>query len=115
MLPVDDVFPVGYSVEDSNVQSQIDMQNSQQEAIAAALTELGYDFEQSLKVAQTQEGAPADGVLEAGDIILSLERHRVCRRHRPARRHRRERHRQPATMQHRARRRAARGRAHAQP
>ncbi len=72
VLPVDDVFPVGYSVEDSNVQGQIDMQNSQQEAIAAALTDLGYTFESRLKVAQTQEGAPADGVLEAGDIILSL-------------------------------------------
>ncbi|MDQ2697947.1 MAG: PDZ domain-containing protein [Actinomycetota bacterium] len=72
VLPVDDVFPLGYSVEDSNVQGQIDMQNSQQEAIAAALDELGYTFESRLKVAQTQEGGPADGVLEAGDIILSL-------------------------------------------
>ncbi len=72
VLPVDEVFPVGYSLEDSNVQGQIDMQNSQQEAIAAALSDLGYEFDSRLKVAQTQEGAPADGVLEAGDIILSL-------------------------------------------
>lgn len=72
VLPVDDVFPLGYSVDDSNVQGQIDMQNSQQEAIAAALSELGYEFESRLKVATTQPGAPADGVLEAGDIIASL-------------------------------------------
>ena len=72
VLPVDEVFPLGYSVEDSNVQGQIDMQNSQQEAIAAALSDLGYEFDSRLKVAQTQEGAPAEGVLEAGDIILSL-------------------------------------------
>lgn len=72
VLPVDEVFPVGYSVEDSNIQGQIDMRNSQQEAIAAALNQLGYTFESRLKVAQTQAGGPSDGVLQAGDIILSL-------------------------------------------
>jgi PDZ domain-containing protein len=48
------------------------MANSQKEAIAAALTTLGYDFPSTLSVVQTQDGSPADGVLKTGDIILSV-------------------------------------------
>lgn len=72
VLPIDQVYPEGYSVEDSNQQGQIDMQNSQQEAIAAALGHLGYEFDSELTVAQVLEDGPADGVLQTGDIIVSL-------------------------------------------
>ena len=40
------------------------MVNSQQEAVAAALGELGNDFASELTVAAVLEGRPADGVLE---------------------------------------------------
>lgn len=73
VLPLDQVYPPGYSVDDSNQQGQIDMQNSQQEAIAAALGQLGYDFTSELTVAQILEGSPADGVLEVGDVIQSFD------------------------------------------
>jgi PDZ domain-containing protein len=72
VVPLDNVYPVGVTVEQSNKQSQIDMQNSQQEAIAAALTQLDYDFQTSLEVADVGEGTPADGQLEAGDTIVSV-------------------------------------------
>ena len=73
VVPLDSVYPEGVTVEQSNEQSQTDMQNSQQEAIAAALSQLGYDFTTTLEVVDVGEGAPADGQLESGDTIVSVD------------------------------------------
>ena len=72
VVPLDNVYPEGVSVEQSNQQSQTDMQNSQQEAIAAALTDLGYEFSTSLEIVEVSEDKPATGVLEAGDTVVSV-------------------------------------------
>ena len=72
VVPLDNIYPVGVTVEQSNEQSQTDMQNSQQEAIAAALSKLDYDFTSTLQVVQVAKGAPADGQLQPGDTILSV-------------------------------------------
>lgn len=75
VLPLDRVYPEGVTVEQSAEQSRVEMLNSQQEAIAAALAELDYSYSSTLSVAQTMEGSPADEVLEEGDIIKSLNGH----------------------------------------
>ena len=72
VVPVDSVYPEGQTVEQSNQQGAVDMANSQKAAVAAALTELGYDLPSTLSVVETQPDSPADGVLEAGDIIVSV-------------------------------------------
>ncbi|MDH6180435.1 PDZ domain-containing protein [Microbacteriaceae bacterium SG_E_30_P1] len=72
ILPMDLVYPPGTSLEDSNEQGRIDMENSQKEAIAAALTHLDYDFPSTLTVLDTATDSPADGVLEADDIITTV-------------------------------------------
>jgi len=72
VVPVDLIYPEGQTVEQSNQQGAVDMANSQKEAIAAALTNLGYDLPSTLSVVETQKDAPADGVLKAGDIIVSV-------------------------------------------
>jgi PDZ domain-containing protein len=72
VVPVEEIFPPGVTLEDSNEQGRVDMANSQKEAIAAALTELGHDVPGTLNVVDTQEGGPADGVLLPGDIIVSV-------------------------------------------
>ena len=72
VVPIDNVYPEGVTVEQSNEQSQIDMQNSQQEAIAAALTDLGYEFSTSLEIVDVSTDKPANGVLEAGDTVVSV-------------------------------------------
>ncbi|CAN5420647.1 PDZ domain-containing protein [soil metagenome] len=72
VVPVDLVYPIGQSVEDSNQQGAVDMQNSQQEAIAAALTQLGYEFTSTVTVVEAQEDGPSAGMLLPGDVILSL-------------------------------------------
>jgi PDZ domain-containing protein len=72
VVPVDVVYPLGETVEQSNEQGRIDMENSQKEAVAAALTSLGHEFDSTLSVVETQEGGPSDGVLVPGDVILSV-------------------------------------------
>lgn len=72
VVPVDEVYPEGVTQEQSNEQGRIDMENSQQEAIAAALSELGYEFPSSVTVLETQPGLPSEGVLAAGDVVLSV-------------------------------------------
>lgn len=72
VVPVESVFPEGVTQEQSTEQSRVDMENSQREAVAAALTELGHEFSSVLTVVETQSGGASDGVLEAGDVIESL-------------------------------------------
>jgi Lon-like protease len=72
VVPVDLIYPTGVSLEDSNTQGAVDMENSQKEAIAAALTELGYTFPSTVTVVEASTGSPSDGVLSAGDVLLSV-------------------------------------------
>lgn len=72
VVPVDAVFPPGISTEDRREQSRIDMENSQQEAIAAALRALGEPYEGQLRVVETLAESPAEGVLRGDDIILAV-------------------------------------------
>ena len=72
VVPLDAVYPVGVSVEESSEASRIQMEVSQQEAIAAALTRVGYDFTSTLTIAGLTEGSAADGIVEEGDEIVSL-------------------------------------------
>ncbi len=73
VLPIDEIFPQGETVQQSDEQGRVDMQNSQKEAVAAALTSLGYTFPSTLNVISSQPGSPADGILLAGDIITSVD------------------------------------------
>jgi PDZ domain-containing protein len=72
VIPVDSIYPEGVTQQQSSEQSAIDMENSQKEAVAAALTHLGYDLTSTLTVSQILPNAAADGILEAGDVIVSL-------------------------------------------
>jgi PDZ domain-containing protein len=72
VVPIDAVFPPGISTEDRREQSRIDMENSQQEAIAAAMRAIGEPYESQLRVVDTLAGSPAEGVLEARDLIFSV-------------------------------------------
>jgi PDZ domain-containing protein len=71
VLPIDRVYPEGQTDEEADEQSAADMSNSQQDAVAAALTELGIDYDSVLVISGVVDGTPADGVLEAGDEVLT--------------------------------------------
>lgn len=72
-VPVDSVFPPQLSVAERNARAQQQMVDSQSDAIAAALTELGYDVEPVVEVVYVEESGPAHGVLEDGDAIESVD------------------------------------------
>ena len=73
VVPIDAIFPEGISTEDRREQSRIDMENSQQEAIAAALRALGEPYESQLRVVETLPESPASGILQADDIIVAVD------------------------------------------
>lgn len=73
VLPLDVVFPGGQTEQESSAESAADMVASQQEAVAAALRQLDIDFTSVVTVTATLEGYPADGVLEPGDRILTVD------------------------------------------
>lgn len=78
VLPIESVFPEGETTEQRNEQSAAMMVDSQKEATAAALTELGYDIEAMLTVFSFIEGSASEGVLEEGDVILSADGEQVA-------------------------------------
>nr|WP_244962785.1 S16 family serine protease [Cryobacterium roopkundense] len=49
------------------------MVNSQQDAIAAALTHLDYDYPTTVSVVSLPDGSPAEGLLQDGDIITAVD------------------------------------------
>lgn len=72
VFPVDQIFPPGVTSEDMIEQNQIQMNNSKQEAVAAALLYLGYEFDSTYTVHSLMDGSPAEGVLLPGDEIVSI-------------------------------------------
>jgi PDZ domain-containing protein len=72
VVPVESIYPSSETVEERDQQNQRLMIDSQQEAIAAALTNLGYRYTESVSVEQVGEGTPATGILQTGDIIESV-------------------------------------------
>ena len=73
VLPIDAVYPDGQTDEEADEQSAADMSNSQQDAVAAALTELGVDFDSVFVISGVVDDTPADGVLEADDEVLTAD------------------------------------------
>ena len=71
-VPVEAIFPPGVTDEDRDAQNEAAMVDSQQDAIAAALVELGYEFPRDVTVAGILDDSPASGVLEEGDVISEV-------------------------------------------
>lgn len=73
VLPIDQVFPPGQTTQQRNEESAAMMVDSQQEAKAAALTELGYDVPAALTVHSLTDDSASEGILQAGDVILDVD------------------------------------------
>ncbi|WP_307859032.1 YlbL family protein [Herbiconiux sp. SYSU D00978] len=73
IVPVESIYPSGTTTDEIDEQNLVEMSNSQQTAVAVALTELGYDFESRVLVGAVSEGAPADGVLQEGDEVTAVD------------------------------------------
>jgi PDZ domain-containing protein len=73
ILPIDVVYPDGQTDEEADAQSAAAMSSSQQDSVAAALTELGIDFDSVMVISGVIDGTPAEGVLEVGDEVLAAD------------------------------------------
>jgi PDZ domain-containing protein len=72
VVPLESVFPADETTEDRDEANQVAMVNSQQDAIAAALTSLDYEYPSELSVVSLADDAPAAGIIEPDDLIESV-------------------------------------------
>jgi PDZ domain-containing protein len=72
VVPIDVAFPQGLTAEQRDDRNAALMVDSQHEATAAALIELGYDVGGSVEVVEVIEDSPSVGVLEVGDVITEV-------------------------------------------
>jgi len=72
-LPEAALFPPGASEEQVDASNEAAFLSSQQAAVVAALTELGYDVPVRVVVTGLAEGSGAAGVLREGDVITSVD------------------------------------------
>lgn len=71
VLPLDEVYPPTKTTAEVRAESTAQMEISQQDAIAAALGQLGYEVPRRLYVSSVIEDTPASKLLIAGDFIVS--------------------------------------------
>ena len=72
VLLIDQVFPANQTTEQSNAESSAMMEQSQQEAIAVALKELGYSTPVELYVSEVTKASPSSGKIVATDYIRTV-------------------------------------------
>jgi PDZ domain-containing protein len=73
VVPIQAVFPAGQTSQERDQESAEMMVDSQKEATAAALTELGYTVTPKLTVYSLVEDSASDGILQKGDVITEAD------------------------------------------
>jgi Lon-like protease len=77
VVPESELFAPGQTQQQTQQQDTAQMTGSQQDATAAALTELHIPYQTQVVVASVEPGFPAAGVLKAGDVITAVDRNPV--------------------------------------
>jgi Lon-like protease len=73
VVPIERGYPPNETVEEVEQRTAEEMQLSQQDATAAALRALDIPVASEIAVGSVVEDAPAQGELEAGDVIVSVD------------------------------------------
>ncbi|WP_197024290.1 PDZ domain-containing protein [Nocardiopsis sp. CNT312] len=73
IMPEELLFPADRSPEEVSERQTVQMNDSQTNATAAALNQLGIGYQAVPLVAGTVEGMPAEGLVEAGDVIVAID------------------------------------------
>lgn len=73
VVPIEQIYPTGQTTEQRSAENATLMVDSQQDATAAALQFLGYDVDPQLEISEVSAGSAADGLLEAGDVVLAAD------------------------------------------
>lgn len=77
VIPLEAVFPQGETQQQADRQSAQEMTQSQQSAITAALTQLGYDVHGTVSVGAVEPGSAAAAVLQKGDVVTAYDGTRI--------------------------------------
>ncbi len=73
VVPVETIFPPDQTQQQISDQGQAEMTSSQEDATVSALEELGYDVPTTLTVGGVVPDSGAEGVLEKGDVVTSVD------------------------------------------
>ncbi len=73
IAPTAEFFPEGSTQKDREEANAVLMDSSQMQSAAAAFRALGEPVEVDLRVAGVSEGGPAEGVLQEGDVLRSVD------------------------------------------
>ncbi|MCX8529998.1 MAG: ATP-dependent serine peptidase containing a PDZ domain protein, partial [Rhodoluna sp.] len=72
IVPLDVMYPANVSTSQVNAESTAMMEESQQDAIAAALTKLGYTVPWHVYVSEVTKGGASSGKLVAADFVIKI-------------------------------------------
>ena len=72
VIPMDEAYPADVTTEQREAANQAAMVNSQRDAVAAALTHLGYDYPSTITVVSLPEDSPAAGIMKEDDQVVSV-------------------------------------------
>lgn len=78
VVPIDEIFPANQTVEQSTAESTAMMEQSQQEAIAVALKNLGYQVPVQLYVSEVTKNSPSSGQIVAADFVQKVNGAKVA-------------------------------------
>lgn len=73
VYPRDQLFPPEATEEQVREENAAEMHDSQEDAAAVALAELGYPIATEVSIRELAPQSPAAGVLEAGDVVLTID------------------------------------------
>ncbi|KUP96571.1 YlbL family protein [Thermobifida cellulosilytica] len=73
VLPEEAIFPPDTSAEEVSQTQAAQMDRSQDAAVAAALGELGIDYETAAVIHTVSEDHPAHGLLSPGDVVVEVD------------------------------------------
>lgn len=72
VVPLESIFPANVTTAERDAANEVAMVNSQQDSIAAAFTNLGIDYTDTVKVVSLIDGSPAAGILKPDDQVLAV-------------------------------------------
>src|SRR5690606_35743654 len=72
IVPLEEAFPNGQTTEQSAERSAAMMTQSQDYAIAAALSVTGHEYKTTVSVGGLADGGPSVDLLEVGDVITAI-------------------------------------------
>ncbi|ANP27291.1 hypothetical protein DAD186_07410 [Dermabacter vaginalis] len=77
IIPVEALYPDDADAEDNSLMNTVEMNGSQQEAIAAALTKQGVSYSTTTMVAGLRSDGGAANQLQPGDVVLEVNGQKI--------------------------------------